>query len=654
MPSSLFVFSAHYLLVIMKKIVALVFLCCFIGNLSAQLVSMDEMYLDEGKMFFDKGRYEQAIPKLLKAYDASNTDEEAIYYLALSYKYIDDNEMAIEYFNELIALNPEYSAWFYYQLGEAYLEQGDFMNAAIAYNSFVIRYADNDIHLRRGKCRLRYARESPVVRKSAESELPPPISLGIAVNSNQDDYMPSTIPNGRRIYFTSTRFGGLLAEIGDDAEGDEDLYYTDKENGMWQTPQLLPPPLNSISNEGAPAISADGQTMVFTACGRKDSQGSCDLYISYLRGNTWSQPVNMGSTVNSAAWDSQPSISSDGKRIYFSSSRSGGYGEEDIYVTIKIDDNRWGTPQNLGPIINTPFEDKSPFISADRKTLYFASKGHPGFGDFDVFTSRFENNVWGEPVNMGTPVNTDKSDLYFTIGGPGEVAYMASERRNDVMNLFEVTIPKKVQPTPTVIVSGVVTNQKSGEAISAVVLVEDLSNGELIAKSQSNSATGSYLVVLPEGKHYSVSIAKENYFFYSNNFNIPVGTPYKEMTKNIALSPIEKGLKIVLNNIFFETAKADLKPESAVELDRAVKLLRENTNIRIEVSGHTDNVGAASANLTLSHNRANAVVNYLIAHGIDASRLSAKGYGETQPIATNETKEGRQLNRRVEFLVVEM
>ena len=637
----------------MKNIFSLLIACFFFLNASAQLVSMDEMYLDEGILMYEKEMYAEAVSKLLKAHRETPGDEEALYYLGLSYSFLGNQYKAAVYFEKLKAIEPNYEVWFYYVLGETYLELGDFEKAQKSFKSFVDKYEEDDIYLSRGECKLRYAIESPVVRKEATSDLPPPVSLGEVVNSKWSDYMPSTNPTGRRIYFTSTRKGGLQVELDEDDEGDEDLYYTDKVGGEWKAPVLLSAPLNSRDNEGASAVSADGQMMVMTACNRADGYGSCDLYIAYLNGDEWSFPQNMGNNVNSSSWDSQPTISSDGKKIYFTSNRPGGYGEEDLYVVELKNPEEWGAPKNLGPTINTPFTDMSPFISPDRATLYFASTGHPGFGDFDLFKSTLKNDSWTVPVNLGTPVNTEAEDLYFTIGGAGEVAYMSSSR-NGVMDLFEVKIPKRAQPDPTVIVSGIVTNSKTNNPLGAIVLVEDLTTGELIATSKSNSKTGKYLVVLPAGKNYSVSVAQEGFLFYSNSFDIPLGAEYKEITKNISLNPIEKGVRIVLNNIFFETAKAELKSESFIELDKAVELLKKNPNMKIEIGGHTDNVGTGDANVKLSHDRAAAVVNYIIQHGIETNRLAVKGYGEAQPIATNETEEGRSLNRRVEFLIKEI
>jgi outer membrane protein OmpA-like peptidoglycan-associated protein len=392
---------------------------------------------------------------------------------------------------------------------------------------------------------------------------------------------------------------------------------------------------------------------VYTACGREGGVGNCDLYISTLEGSKWTTPINIGNVVNSDAWDSQPTISSDGNRIIFASSRGGGYGSEDLYMTERNVFGEWGPAMNLGGMINTPFSDHSPFFSQDGKTLYFASKGHPGYGGYDLFKTVSENGKWSVPVNLGRPLNTEGDDVYFTIGGSGEIGYFASDRGQDQSDLFEIEIPEDMRPQPTVVVEGIVTNSKTKALVGGYVMVEDLNTAELIAVSKSNSATGKYLVVLPAGRTYSVSANKEGFFFHSERFDVPSTSKFQTIRKDIELKPIEKGAKVVLNNIFFETGKATLSPQSRVELEKAIDLMKVNPSMKIEVGGHTDNVGDDAFNMKLSHDRAKSVREYLVNAGIGGDRIQAKGYGESNPIATNDTDDGRKSNRRTEFIILE-
>jgi outer membrane protein OmpA-like peptidoglycan-associated protein len=392
--------------------------------------------------------------------------------------------------------------------------------------------------------------------------------------------------------------------------------------------------------------------MIMVACNRGDGIGQCDLYYSELNGNQWSELQNMGDIVNSSSWDSQPTLSYDGKRFIFISDRAGGYGDVDIYMVEKNQFGEWGPAMNLGPIVNTPFTEHSPFFSQDGKTLYFSSNGHPGFGDFDIFKTVYENGQWSIPINMGRPLNTPNDDRFFTIGGSGEKGYFSSDRTGD-SELYEIDIPESMRPEPTIVVSGIVTSIKDGRKVSAYILVEDLNTGELIAANKSNSVTGYYLVVLPSGRNYSVSANKEGYFFYSQSFEVSRSTHFREIKKDIQLKPIEKGAKVVLNNIFFETGKAALTPESRLELEKAIELMRTNPTMVVEIGGHTDNVGDDSFNMKLSHDRARSVRDYLVKGGIASERLQAKGYGELNPVAPNDTEDGRKTNRRTEFVILE-
>lgn len=638
----------------MRALVGLILLVIVASASQAQNMIAEEYY-KKGKEFYDKDKYEDAIPPLKKAVTLSKEYPDATYYLGLCYKYTSKYTEALEQFAQLESIKPDYWAWYHYEAGDANLQLGKFDEAVSSFDKFIAQFPSDPTRILYHH-QAQYKKQQAAAKKVLMNEpttMKNPVPFPGNVNSSFDDYMPNSDPTGKILYFTSTRKGGITQDKDDAKEGDEDIYQVEYRDGKWSDPMLLPEPINSANNEGASAFSADGQTVIYTGCGRDGGVGSCDLYIMTLEGSQWSSPKNLGNVVNSKEWDSQPTISSDGARIIFASSRPGGYGSEDLYVIERNVFGEWGPPQNLGGMINTPFSDSSPYLSPDGKTLYFASTGHAGYGGTDLFRSVFENGKWSAPVNMGRPLNTPGNDRYFTIGGSGETGFFANDSGDGHLKLHAIEIPEDMRPTPTVIVSGVVSNAKNGEKVGAYVLVEDLNSGELIAVNKSNSATGKYLVVLPAGRNYSVSANKEAFFFFSASFEVPANARYQEIRKDIALKPIEKGAKVVLNNIFFETGKATLSPQSRLELDKAVDLMKKNPTMAIEVGGHTDNVGDDASNMKLSHERAKSVRDYIVNAGVQTARIQAKGYGESNPVAGNDTDEGRKTNRRTEFIILE-
>jgi outer membrane protein OmpA-like peptidoglycan-associated protein len=412
--------------------------------------------------------------------------------------------------------------------------------------------------------------------------------------------------------------------------------------------------VNTPDNEAAQSISNDGQWLVFTAMGRQQSMGNFDIYFSFLTPQGWSEAVNAGFNVNSDQWDSQPCLSSDKEDLYFASRRLGGFGGIDIYVCHLQPSGRWGAAVNLGPSINTAGDDQCPFIHADNQTLYFTSNGLQGYGGNDLFLSRKgPDGAWGKPENLGYPINTINDEGTLFIAADGVTAYYASDRSDSrgSHDIYSFELRPEIRPIKTLWVRGQVTDKKTLQGLSSTVELTDLASKQVITKIQTDE-TGHYLVTLPLGKDYAFTINRKGYLFYSDNFlmsGLPHDTTYE---KNIALQPIEANASVVLNNIFFDVNKSELKPASQAELDMLVLLLNENPTVKIEISGHTDNAGKPADNLVLSNNRAKAVVNYLVSKNIAPARLVAKGYGETKPVADNKTEQGKALNRRTEMKVI--
>ena len=423
--------------------------------------------------------------------------------------------------------------------------------------------------------------------------------------------------------------------------------------------------INTEGNEGAPSLSADGQILFFVACqenaagayaGGRKGYGSCDIFYSEKVGENWSKPYNVGGIINTNQYETQPSFSADGRSLYFISARPGGYGETDIYVSTLRADGSWGPPKNLGPKINTPGKEETVFIHPDGKTLYFGSNGHIGMGELDLYVSRMnEKGEWGEPVNLGYPINSYGDENSIIVGASGEIAYLASNRAGGKggLDLYQFNLYEAARPGKVTYAKGKVYDAVTKAPLGAHFELIDLETGKPVVESDANSGNGEFLVSLPVDKNYALNVSQSGYLFYSENFSLKELTDKsKPYMMDVPMEPIDTGHVIVLNNVFFETGKFDLKPESKAELDKLAAFLMVNKTMRGEISGHTDNVGDKKMNMTLSQNRAKAVYDYLTVQGkIDSKRLTYKGYGDTKPKVKNDSDENRALNRRTEFKV---
>lgn len=442
---------------------------------------------------------------------------------------------------------------------------------------------------------------------------------------------------------------------------DEDIYVSKKnEQGDWMPPEPLSENINTMRNEGTCTISADGRTLIFTSCEGRQGYGSCDLFIARRKGTEWSMPKNLGPQVNSSAWESQPTLSADGNTLYFVSDRSGGQGKRDIYTTQRNAQGEWTKAKNLGKGINTARDEVSPFIHVNGKTLYFASNGRPGFGGFDLYVAEQTENQWSEPKNLGYPINTFEDQASLFITADGQDAYYSNEeqRQGEYVRseIYTFSIPQEIRVQyRSNYVFGKVYNALTKEPLEAFVELIDLKTQQPISSTASDPVSGEYLMVLTEGAEYALYVNKEDFLFKSLTFNyVAPSEAYiqQPIEIDIYLDPIQKGQETVLNNIFFDTDKYEIKEKSKPELNKIAAFLRENPDIAISINGHTDNVGAASYNQTLSTQRAKAIYEYLIQSGVPAERLAFRGYGSDKPIAENDTEAGRRKNRRIAFEII--
>ena len=470
-----------------------------------------------------------------------------------------------------------------------------------------------------------------------------PQNMGENINSAALEYYPSFTIDGSKMIFTRRE------------NEDEDFYETNLVNGLFSKAQPVGGKINSNFNEGAQNISQDGDWLIFTGCNYPEGEGSCDLYIAYkTKGGGWTEPENMGRIINTEFWESSPSLSPDKKNLYFSSSRLGGYGGKDIWVTNRSSNGKWSQPKNLGATVNTSADEGCPFIHSDNQTLYFNSNGHPGYGLTDLFlVKKNEGESWGTPLNLGYPINTIDEEGSLIVAPDGKTSYYASEGKNTKggLDLYSFELREDIRAAKVLWVKGKVYDKKTNRGLPSSVELTDINSRKIISTLQTDEE-GNYLVTLPVGKDYAFNVNRKGYLFYSDNFSMKTNLPDSPLVVNIPLQPIEAGAFIILKNIFFDTKKFELKPVSLSELDKVVLLMKENPKVKILISGHTDNVGRGSDNLLLSNNRAKATVAYLQKNGIEITRLSAKGFGAGKPIADNNSEPGKAQNRRTELSII--
>jgi outer membrane protein OmpA-like peptidoglycan-associated protein len=508
-------------------------------------------------------------------------------------------------------------------------------------------------------------------------------NLGSAINSSFPEYGPSISADEETIIFTARRDNSTGGKRDENDNGYyEDVYSSVKLNGKWQASKQLSKTVNTDNHDAAAGLSSDGSKLYVYRHSGKDGG---DLYESVLFGADWEAPVHMNKNINTKYHESSVSLSFDGRRMYFVSDKESGLGDRDIYYSDMDVKGEWGASKNIGPVINTKYAEEAVFMHPDGVTLFFSSKGHNSMGGYDIFKSKLVNGVWSAPENLGFPINGPDDDVFFVVSGSGSRAYFASSKTGGFgeKDLYKITFlgPEKapllntqdqliamaanpvsnlkvenaveVASAKLTILKGVVSDAKTHQPLESSIDLIDNDKNVVLATFKSNSSTGKYLVTLPSGKNYGIAVKRDGYLFHSENFNIPDNAAFQEFTKDVALKKIEIGSTIVLRNIFFDFDKATIRPESANELERLIKLLNDNPTLKIELGSHTDSKGSDDYNWKLSESRSKSVVDYLIGKGISTARLVAKGYGETKPIDTNDTDEGRQNNRRTEFKILE-
>lgn len=604
------------------------------------------------------------------------------YRMAVCYYNISSKRMmGLKYIEKAIALNPNVDVMAQYYLGRMYHLHANWDKAITAYRAYLVPLNTNPSDNRDKIADMNRKIQECVVGKELQKN-PQRVfidNIGNVVNGSYPEYTPIITADESEMYFTSRRNTSTGASPDGGNDYMEDIYRTTYVAGNWTPPINLGKPINSDDHDATAGLSPDGQKLYVY---RYTNHG--DIYECQLKGTVWTEPERMNKNINSDGHESSVSLSFDGKKLYYISDKDGGIGNRDIWISTMDVKGKWGPSTNIGAPINTIYGEEGVFIHPDGKTIYFSSQGHNTMGGYDIFKSELKDGKWTEPENLGWPINGPDDDVFFVISANGKHGYYASTKADGQgeKDIYKITFlgpdkplamssednllaglaqpvknvealqPVAVKTANVTILKGTVTDKVSHAPLGARIEIVDNTLNQTIATFNANSSTGKYLVSLPSGKNYGIYVKMDGYLFHSENFDIPTIATYQEVTKDIEMEKIAVGSTIVLRNVFFDYAKATLKPESSQELDLLVKILTENPTIRIELSGHTDSRGTEEGNQKLSEARAKSCVDYLVAHGIKLDRLEFKGYGELRPIDTNETEAGMANNRRTEFKIL--
>ena len=628
--------------------------------------------------------FKEAEPLLLKAQAFNPNNAELNYMLGVvSFNLNSQSEASIAYLEKAYSLNSKIENEITYYLGWAYHLQSRWDDATKYYQLYLnylnTNAKDNALAIEDVTKKIEECNTGKKLMANPQRTFVD--NLGAAINTKYPEYSAFITADESMIVYTSCRDNTTGGKIDEDNGGYyEDTYTSTKKGREWLPAKNLGPVVNTDNHDATAGLSPDGTQLFIYKTEEKDGG---DIYVSELKGDAWSKLEHMNKNINSNKHESSVSLSFDAKKLYFISDKEGGLGDRDMYVSTLTTKGEWGPSVNIGSALNTKYAEEGVFIHPDGKTMYFSSKGHQTMGGFDIFKSTFENGKWSEPQNLGYPINGPDDDVFFVINGSGHHGYFASAKKggfgdkdiykitflgpekapllvNEDNLLASVTAPisefkaEKINtdgPKMTIL-KGLISDEQTKQPLEATIELIDNAKNEIIATFKSNSTTGKYLVSLPSGKNYGIVVKREGYLFHSENVDLPESANFQEVEKNIELKKIDIGKTITLRNIFFDFDKATIRSESASELDRLVKLLVDNPTLKIELGSHTDSKGSDDYNQKLSQSRSQSVVNYLISKNISTDRLVAKGYGETIPIATNDTEAGRQENRRTEFKIL--
>jgi len=602
------------------------------------------------------GRKGEAAGGLKEVVEAEPEYADAWYVLGLIYiRHQNPNlPKARDCFHQVIELCPNYDPYAYFYLGQIAYSNEQYAEA-VEYLKVFLEDVDKIRSDKDYEEALNYLRFSEVTAELMQNQVPFDPYPVHGISTPQDEYLPIITPDQHYAYFTRRVL--LPPNINDlipKAKEREFFMRSRKVNGQFDAGEPMPHPFNQRQNEGGATLTADNRSLFYTLC-EYNASGyyNCDICTSTREYDEWSPISNAGKGVNTADyWESQPSVTSDGSRLYFISDRPGGLGGYDIYVSERLEDGSWGKARNLGEPINTPGNEKSPFIHTDSQTLYFSSDGHPGLGGYDIFYSRKEEGKWKKPVNIGYPINSKEDDVGFFVSTDGKEGYFASNKLDGKggWDLYSFELYPEARPQKVLLLKGTLKDEKADTLVQARV---ELKNAQTrtIREIPVNKKTGEYLAVVPLKNDYILTVKKEGFAYVSHYIEAEDTTSGATEDLDISIKPIEVGESYQLNDITFETDSVNLDEAAELIIEGFVEFLRENPGVKVSIEGHTDDVGDAAYNQRLSERRAEAVYLRLIETGIPAGRLRYAGFGESRPIAGNDSESGRAANRRTVFVV---
>jgi outer membrane protein OmpA-like peptidoglycan-associated protein len=670
----------------LKKLILFFLLTISNISLAQKKLSVDDQFVQLGDELFNFGAKKDAKDLYLQAIESNGKNLMANYMAGRCYLETIEKNKCVPYFLKAYEIDKNVSPDILFKIASGYHFGAEFENAIKYYTMYKesitqakVEKMQTTIQEEKLMCEKRIYECKNGLQYYANPKNLAIQNLGSAINTEYAEYAVAISADQSTMIFTSRRDGGVGQNKDVDNEFFEDIWMSKKMKEKWTRPKNLGKNVNTPSHDASIGFSPDGKTLFVY---KPDNNG--DIYFSNkLNDTSWSIPLNMGSPINSRYTEPSVSISSDGKTLYFSSDRPGGLGKMDIYKSELMNDGKWGKAVNMGSKINTAYDDDSPYIDADGKTLFFSSRGHNGMGGYDIYKSVFDptNLSWTIPENLGYPINSPDNDIFFVISGDGKTGYYASAKEggygsNDIYTIsmskstemtefvkqeVKIEFEKPLTPLvskeqigisqPITICKGKVVEDSTKIPLEVNVKISDTKTLQTVANTFTKS-DGSFEIPILSGVDYQFEVEKTGYLYYSENFTAPFSNEFQIIVKDANLKKIVKGSKIILKNVFFDLGKAHLRDESKLELELLFDLLSKNPSIMIEVSGHTDNIGSAEDNLKLSTDRAKEVYNYLILKGVKSEKLRYAGYGKDKPIATNDTELGRQKNRRTEFEII--